>query len=258
MLWFDSGRVPPGRWPFLGAAYASLRELEESLAGSVDLTEGNDGVTITGCLEAYRQAILRRALDLAQAIIASWNAGQLVGAVVCARALLETLATFHSLLHRAQTIADSGDWEAIGRLVDGYAFSGPPNSRKVTRSPESPPSLRQMVRKFIENTQPGKEMFWDQVCEEAHPNGKRMMSFGGDLREQRFDARSAASNEIRLFPAIYNCIYSCCWLFDAMLDFEILCEHIRSGAPLPDNHPLVQEKAQADEFVESCLKTASS
>ena len=60
MLWFDDGRIPQGKWPFLSTAYAGLRELEESLAGSVDLTKGNDEITITGCLEAYRQAILRR------------------------------------------------------------------------------------------------------------------------------------------------------------------------------------------------------
>ena len=100
-LWFDDGRIPPGKWPFLSTTYAGLRQLEESLAGSIDLTEGNDAITITGCLEAYRQAILRRTLDLTQAVVASWNAGQLVGSVVCARAVLETLTTFHSLLSRA-------------------------------------------------------------------------------------------------------------------------------------------------------------
>ena len=73
MLWFDNERIPPGKWPFLSTAYAGLRQLEESLAGSIDLTEGNDGITITGCLEAYRQATLRRALDLVQAVVTSWN-----------------------------------------------------------------------------------------------------------------------------------------------------------------------------------------
>ena len=115
MLWYEPSRIPSGKWPFLWTAYAGLREIEESLISSVDLTEGCNKITITGCLNAYRQAILRRVLDLAQAVATSWNAGQLVGSVVCARALLETLATFHSLLCRAQAAADEADWQAIVR-----------------------------------------------------------------------------------------------------------------------------------------------
>ena len=49
-----------------------------------------------------------------------------------------------------------------------------------------------------------------------------------------------------MFPALYNCLYSCCWLIGAMLDFDILCEHIRIGAPPPDDHPLVKERIFID------------
>ena len=257
MLWFDDGRIPPGKWPFLWTTYAGLRELEESLKHSVDLTDGDVEITITGRLEAYRQAILRRALDLAQAVVVSWNAGQLVGSVVCARALLETLATFHSLLSRAQAAADKGDWETIGKLVDHYAFSTSPTLRSGPRAPEAPPTLGRMVKNFIRDTESGKEEFWDQVCEESHPNGKRLMTFGGVLRERRFDARSSVSNEQRLFPALYNCLYSCCWLMNAMLDFDILCEHIRIGSPPSSNHPLIREKALIEAVVDSVLRKDS-
>ena len=254
MLWFDTGRIPPGKWPFLTTVYVGLEQLEDSLSQSVDLTEGHAEITITGCLQAYRQAILRRALDLAQAVVASWNAGQLVGSVVCARALLETLATLHSLLRRAQIDADRGDWEAIGKLVDCYAFSTSPNQRKGTQAPEAPPRIGKTVTEFIADTQPGAEQFWDQICEVAHPNGKRMMSFGGIFQERRFDEPSPESNEDWVFPALYNCLYSCCWLIDAMLDFDILCEHIRNGAPLSDEHPLVRQKTLTDRVVEEVLQ----
>ena len=255
MLWFDGGRIPPGKWPFLRTTYIGLTQVEESLVDSVDLTEGNAEITITGCLVAYRQAILRRVLDLSQAVVSLWNAGQLIGSVVCARALLETLATFHSLLNRAQTAADREDWETIGKLVDCYAFSRSPASNKEKLPPEAPPALGRMVKCFIKDMENGNEKFWDQICEEAHPNGKRLMSFGGVLQKRRFDTRSSMSNEERLFPALYNCLYSCCWLINAKLDFDILCEHIRSGAPPPEDHPLVQEKALIDKVVENVIRT---
>ena len=254
MLWFNTARIPPGTWPFLSTTYAGLRELEDSLTGSVDLTEGNDQITITGCLDAYRRAVLRRTLDLVQAVIASWNAGQHIGSVVCARALLETLATFHSLQTRAQTAADEGNWAEIGKLVDCYAFSKSPSLSKGRREPQAPPPVGRMVKKFIGDTQPGGEIFWDQICEVAHPNGEKLMSFGGNLQDRRFDPPVSESNEDRLFPALYNCLYSCCWLIDAMLDFDILCEHIRNGAPLPDNHPLVREKSLIDRVVDGVLR----
>ena len=251
MLWIETERIPPGNWPFLTTTYVGLRELEDSLTGSVDLTEGNPQITITGCLDAYRRAMLRRTLDLAQSVIASWNAGQPIGSVVCARALLETLATFHSLQTRAQAAADAGDWEEIGKLVDCYAFSKSPYLSKGRREPQAPPSVSRMVRTFIAQTQLGRVEFWDQICEVAHPNGESMMSFGGVLREGRFDPPSTDSNEGHLFVALYNCLYSCCWLIDAMLDFDILCEHIRNGAPPPDDHPLVRERTLIDRVVGS-------
>ena len=250
MLWFNTARIPPGTWPFLRTTYAGLRELEESLTGSVDLTEGNDQITITGCLEAYRRAILRRTLDLAQAVIASWNAGQPIGSVVCARALLETLATFHSLQIRAQTAADKGNWEEIGRLVNCYAFARSPSLSNKKNPPQAPPRVGLMVKTFIRDTELGNEIFWDQICEVAHPNGEQMMSFGGNLQDRRFDPPVSESNEAQLFTALFNCLYSCCWLIGAMLDFDILCEHIRNGAPPPDDHPLVREKALIDRIVD--------
>lgn len=258
MLWFETHRIPPGNWPFLTTIDAGLRELEASLKVSVDLTEGNPQITITGCLDAYRRAILRRTLDLSQAVIASWNAGQPIGSVVCARALLETLATFHSLQTRAQIAADDGDWEEIGKLVNCYAFSRSPSLGKRKREPQAPPRVGRMVKAFIGETHPGNEKFWDQICEVAHPNGETLMSFGGILQERRFDPPSSGFNEGRLFQALYNCLYSCCWLIGAMLDFDILCEHIRNGAPLPDDHPLVRDRTLIDRVVDSASRDRQS
>lgn len=254
MLWFETARIPPGNWPFLSTTYAGLHQIEDSLSGSIDLTEGNEQITITGCLNAYRVAILRRTLDLSQAVIASWNAGHPVGSVVCARALLETLATFHSLQTRAQVAADKGNWQEIGKLVDCYAFSRSPSLGKARSEPQAPPPLGRMVKEFIRETEPENEKFWDQICEVAHPNGETLMSFGGILHDRRFEPPSSESNEGQLFIALYNCLYSCCWLGGAMLDFDILCEHIRIGAPPSDDHPLVQERNLVDRVVDSVLR----
>jgi hypothetical protein len=113
MLWFNSNRVPAGRWPFLNAARVGLCDLEEGLIERLDLTEGTGTVVITGCMQAYRQAVVVRVLDLAQATVATWNAGFTLGAIVSARALLETIAIFHSFLERAKALAAAKDWDAL-------------------------------------------------------------------------------------------------------------------------------------------------
>ncbi len=253
MLWLDEECIPRGQWPFLQTTYLSLKEIEESLVELVDLTEGEDAILITGCLEAYRQAVVRRVLDLVQAMIVSWNSRQIIGSVVCARALLETLATFHSLLNRVQAAADKADWKTIGKLVDGYAFSISPKLNKGNREQEAPPALGRMVREFIGRMEPGAEKFWDQICEYAHPNGEKMMSHAGTLRKSRYEANPAAQSEECIFPAIYNSLYSCCWLTSAMLDFDILLEQVRNGAPLGDGHPLIRERALIDGVVSTIL-----
>lgn len=237
MQWFETNRIPKGRWPFLKTVYASLTGLEESIRSEVDLAEGGNEIRITGCMQAYRQAVICRVLDLAQSVVASWNVGHPIGAAVCSRSLIETVAIFHSFLIRAGEAAHRSNWELIGKLVDAYAFSTSSGRSKQRRTPEHPPRIGRIVTAFINATQPGKEEFWDQICDTAHPNGKRMLDFGGVLRDGKYLAINAGDSEPHLFVAIYNAMYSCCWLTSANLDFDILLEHVRNGTELSADHP---------------------
>lgn len=246
MIWFEKGRIPEGQWPFLSTTYNGLRNIEEALVDKLDLTEGTGNILITGCMQAYRQAVMRRTLDLAAATVSAWNTGALTGSVVCARSLLETIAIYHSFLTRAQILASKKDWETIGKTVDAYAFATQSGPKKRHKTPEDPPRIAEAVKKYIQATQPGKEQFWEQICDTAHPNGKRMLTTGGNLKDSRYDARTAADNEPVLFPAIYNCLYSCCWLIGSDIEFNILLETIRTGEDLPSDHELIKERDLID------------
>ena len=256
MIWFDGNRVPAGRWPFMNVVRNGLAQLESELEPDIDLTEGNEGILITGCMRAYRQAVMRRVLDLAQSLIAAWNAGFPIGAVVCARSLLETIATFHSFLKRAEALAAQKQWTEIGALVDAYAFTTSSGANKSKVTEHSPPRIGKIVRDFIAATEPGKVEFWDQISDTAHPNGKRMMEFGGILKDSHFVGRTAADSEPLLFKAIFNGLYSCCWLVQADLDFEILLAVIRGGDDLPADHPLMIQRKQLDDLAASMTTIA--
>ena len=73
MIWFEKHLIPPGKWMFLSTVRAGCAEIEHTLESDIDLTEGNE--TITGCMRAYRQAVMR-VLDLVQSGVASWRFGR--------------------------------------------------------------------------------------------------------------------------------------------------------------------------------------
>lgn len=250
MIWFHKGRIPDGPWPFLSVTYNGLRSIEDNFSTDIDLTEGLGGISITGRMQAYRKALLHRVLDLTKGVVVCWNERALLGSLVCARSLLETLAIFHSFLKRADKKAKAKEWQTLSRLVDAYAFSTSSGPDKKNKSPESPPRVGEAVIEFIKRTQQDKEQFWEQICDEAHPNGKKMMVFGGLLKDLQYIDVPIEENERRLFPAVYNSLYSCCWLVGAMLDFDILLEEIRYGGDLPDDHELVVKRNQIDKVVD--------
>lgn len=66
LIWIEKHRIPAGNWPFLNTTRVGLGHIEDSLEADIDLTEGNTDITITGCMRAYRQSVMRRVLDLAQ------------------------------------------------------------------------------------------------------------------------------------------------------------------------------------------------
>jgi hypothetical protein len=254
MIWLESGRIPAGNWPFLNAVRNGLSEIEKELESDIDLTEGNEGITITGCMRAYRHAVLRRALDLAQGAIVAWNSGLLVSAIACARSLLETIATFHSFLKRAESLAAKKEWENTGKLVDAYAFSSSSGAQKAARTEFSPPMIGRIVKEFIAATQPGQERFWDQICDTAYPNGKRMMDYAGTLKDSHYFARPPSESEPSCFAAVFNTLFSCCWLITSEVDFEIHLAVMRSGDALPADHPLIVQRNQLDAATAEAMK----
>ena len=219
MIWFQKDKIPAGNWPFLNTTYAGLREFEEvSLFADVDLTEGQEDITISGCMEAYRQIILRRVIDLVQSVVITWNSDNYVGSIVCARALLETLAVFNSFLTRAKEAINKKDWDAAFRLVTAYAFSTSQGQNKHKKTSDDPPRISGLVKTFTSVMGKDKEKFWEQICDHAHPNGESMLYCLGELQSKHLYAPIPGERVSELFVAIYNCIYSVCWL-----------EHVRHG-----------------------------
>jgi len=254
VIWIDKDRIPAGRWPFLVTVRNALLELENSIDDEIDLTEGERTITITGCLWAYRQAITCRVLELAQSATVLWNSRHPVGAIISGRALLETIAIYHSLLRRAEDHAGRREWTEIGELVDRYAFFHSDRRKKKGNKQPAPPPIGRAVRDFIRETEPNAEAFWDQICDTAHPNGERLLRYAGTLGDKKYVRRPSSESEGNLFVALYNALYSCCWFYASEQDFKILLEQIRTGASLPPDHPLMAERDLVDRAADSIMR----
>jgi len=253
MIWFEGNRIPHGSWGFMTTIHATLREMESSLAKKVDLTDGSGNFLFTGSMEAYRQVMLRRSIDLAQGSISCWNSSLLVSAIACSRALLETIAIFYAFLSRATEHASQSDWISIGKLIDAYKLYSSVNPEVRTDS-EKPPRIGKAVRNFIAQTQRDAMPFWDQICNYAHPNGKPMMHLFGECEANEFILIADQRREISLFAAIYNSLYACCWLGSSGLDWDILIEQMRTGTQLDVEHPLIKGRLFVDSLVQRAVE----
>jgi hypothetical protein len=258
MIWIQKDRIPAGRWPFLNTVRVSLNIIEEHLEPDIDITEGAGGITITGCIRAYRQTVMRRTLDLAQSAVISWNGGFVIGACVCARSLFETIAIYYTFLTRAEAYAKDRRWEEIGALVDAHALFSSKRPTETAHSEFRPPRVSNAAKEFITGTSLGNEIYWDQICEVAHPNGATMMKYAGDLKEQHLVIRNPSATSRYFFPLIYNALYSCCWLRSSDLDLDILLAVMREGKELPPDHPLIEEKRSLNEVTAKVLKDLQS
>lgn len=262
MIWFERDRIPQGHWPFLNTTRVGLAELEEIGNGrfELDLKDGEEHLTITGILQAYRFATSHRLFDLSQGTVAAWNAASLTGAAVCARSILETVAIYHSLHKRVEAATADKEWKKIGDLVDAYAFStmsGPNKLTKKTRTAAHPPRIGEAVLSFIKEFQPGSERFWDQICNLCHPNGDPTLNLAGTLKNYKFTGKSHKHNTPKIFPAIYNCMYSCCWYIASALDFDIIVKQIRQGGQLGPDHRLIMQRDLTDRVTADVAKNLS-
>ena len=228
---FERPSIPSGKWPFLFMIERCIPELEALLDNEVDLADavpvGADQLTISGCMECYKQAILRRVLDSTRATSLLWNAGNHYGAAVVARALFETIVSFHDFLRRAQAAREAEDYKALAFLVDMFAISTRDTElRAANELPRSVNVLTQ-VDQYAKHVEPLATRFYEQLSDFCHPNGYRMITSYGRISRKRYVIADVPTRSADAFKAIYNCCYQVCWLYSAITEYDRLLDRVR-------------------------------
>ncbi len=224
---FAKESLPDGPWPMLFVVERCFRSLEEALVDEVDLTEGLGQLTISGRFRCYKQLILRRALETTQAVALLWSHGLELPAVLTARALYETIASFYDFLRSAKAMEETKNYEALGALVDGFIFSTRDRELLEKGELQKSPHILNQIRAYDAAVQAGSEKFYDRLSDACHPNGYAMLRQYGVLDNARFLSKPAGATRANTFTAIYNSVYQLCWFYTAMADLDSVVDRIQ-------------------------------
>ena len=105
----------------LNAVLAGLAALRQSQV----VREGGLRSRVAWKVAVFRQAALHRLVALAAGAAANWNARNVLGAALAARALLEAAALLADFDRRLEALCRDGDLAGIDALVTGRGFATP-------------------------------------------------------------------------------------------------------------------------------------
>jgi hypothetical protein len=121
-------------------------------------------------LAGYQQAVLYRVVMLANGSADAWNAGNLLSSILCARALIETVAMAHYFEQRLDTHIEEKDFAALNVLAESVTFA----TRNKEWLKEGPPwfeaiNVLTAIDK-LDRLAEGVRGHYDRLSERCHPN----------------------------------------------------------------------------------------
>jgi hypothetical protein len=225
---FEKASIPPGEWNFLFVIERCLPQLEERLKAQIDLTEGLGALTISGRIKCYEQLVLRRVIELIKAISVLWANDLEIGALVTARALFETIVSFHDFFDKTKKAEEAKDYAKLSEVVNKFVLSSRNEELRQRLNLHKTNHILEQVRAYGRAVEPQSEKFYDQVSDTCHPNGYAMLSQYGRLTDDlKFKVHPERAKRVNTFRGIYNCVYQICWLYTALFDLDTIVDRIQ-------------------------------
>jgi hypothetical protein len=112
-----------------------------------------------------------------------WNAGNVVGSILCGRALLETIVLAHHVRTELQRLGPAKDADAIDDLVNSNLFATRNEQTVASGHGYQAPSILKYVDKFDKKI-PGVRDAYNFLSEFAHPNGSGHLFTYGEMNRQ--------------------------------------------------------------------------
>jgi hypothetical protein len=130
-----------------------------------------------------QQSLLYRITALGSGCAAMWNTGNVVGSILCGRALLETIAIGHYVREELLELAPAKNADAIDDLANVHLFATRNEETIAGGYGHQARSILTYVDKFDKKI-PGVREAYDFLSEFAHPNGSGHLFTYGEVNKQ--------------------------------------------------------------------------
>lgn len=168
LQWDD--RLPAKEREAFATWNACIARLNEERAVEINISGPFLKSKIAWKLATYQHALLHRVVALADGVAVNWNGRSVLGAMLCARALMETIAVLSFVERSAAALYERED---LGGL-DGLSQNGTFATRDEALLKEFPESkatnILTYVKRFDEKVLPGFGEHYDRLSERCHPN----------------------------------------------------------------------------------------
>ena len=143
----------------------------------------------------YRHAVVYRLVALAETLAATWNAQNLVGCSLAARALIETAALLYDLAEALKRYADQRDIFAIDTLMTSRALATRDKAFLTEFPDAAATNIITLIDKMERRKIKGVRAVYDQLSEVCHPNYSGLVGFFGSFDPETFETRFSATLE---------------------------------------------------------------
>jgi transposase-like protein len=119
--------------------------------------------------EILQQSLLYRIVSLATSTARNWNVGNVVGATLAARALLETIAQAHRVEGELSDFAAKGDWNGLHKHAVNLTFATRDEEMQARDAEIQAKNVVTYIDHF-DKQMPGIKKHYEFLCEWCHPN----------------------------------------------------------------------------------------
>jgi hypothetical protein len=130
-----------------------------------------------------QQSLLYRITALASGCAAMWNTGNVVGSILCARALLETIVLAHHVREELLRLGPAKNADAIDDLANSHLFATRNEETIAGGYGHQARNILTYVDKFDKKVA-GVRDAYDFLSEFAHPNGSGHLFTYGEINKQ--------------------------------------------------------------------------
>ena len=158
-----------GDWGQIRGYNNALKRLAKRRVKKLARTGNFEISQIAMQVAALQHALLHRIVSLGTAITRNWNAGNVLGAALGARALLETIALIHRVEDELFSFAEKKDFEGLQKHAVKLIFANRDDELNA-QNPELQATNALTYVQHFDKAVPGIEKHYKFLCEWCHPN----------------------------------------------------------------------------------------